>query len=39
MTDFYLAVGFVRNLVRDSLYGITNPTPLNYLDIIYFDTL
>ncbi len=31
----YIAAGFVRNLVWDSLHGFV--TPLNDVDVIYFD--
>ncbi|PSU30485.1 nucleotidyltransferase family protein [Photobacterium lutimaris] len=33
----YLAAGFVRNLVWDHLHGYSEPTPLNDLDVVYFD--
>ncbi|EGQ8527985.1 TPA: nucleotidyltransferase family protein [Vibrio parahaemolyticus] len=33
----YIAAGFVRNLVWDSLHGFKIPTPLNDIDVIYFD--
>ncbi|CAH7108283.1 hypothetical protein VCHA54P496_10681 [Vibrio chagasii] len=33
----YVAAGFVRNLVWDHLHGFDNPTPLNDIDVIYFD--
>ncbi|MGF1735765.1 nucleotidyltransferase family protein [Photobacterium satsumensis] len=33
----YLAAGFVRNLVWDHLHGYIEPTPLNDLDVVYFD--
>jgi len=33
----YLAAGFVRNLVWDDLHGYTQSTPLNDIDVIYFD--
>ncbi|WP_028021897.1 nucleotidyltransferase family protein [Enterovibrio calviensis] len=33
----YLAAGFVRNLVWDYLHDKPDPTPLNDLDVIYFD--
>lgn len=33
----YIAAGFVRNLVWDSLHGFETPTPLNDVDVIYFD--
>ncbi|CZF80622.1 hypothetical protein GCE9029_02103 [Grimontia celer] len=34
----YLAAGFVRNLVWDRLHQKENTTPLNDVDVIYFDT-
>ncbi len=33
----YIAAGFVRNLVWDSLHGFREFTPLNDIDVIYFD--
>ncbi|MCL9774931.1 nucleotidyltransferase family protein [Vibrio methylphosphonaticus] len=33
----YLAAGFVRNVVWDDLHNRTTPTPLNDVDVIYFD--
>ncbi|MDA0116606.1 nucleotidyltransferase family protein [Vibrio sp. T11.5] len=33
----FLAAGFVRNLVWDELHHKESPTPLNDLDVIYFD--
>lgn len=33
----YLAAGFVRNLVWDHLHQKSVPTPLNDVDVIYFD--
>ncbi len=33
----YIAAGFVRNLVWDALHHITLATPLNDVDVIYFD--
>ncbi|CAK2152454.1 Nucleotidyltransferase-like protein [Vibrio crassostreae] len=35
----YVAAGFVRNLVWDHLHGYTSPTPLNDIDVIYFDPI
>lgn len=37
LPDCYLAAGFVRNLVWDYLHDKTEPTPLNDIDVIYFD--
>ncbi|MGL6261930.1 nucleotidyltransferase family protein [Vibrio sp. WXL210] len=33
----YIAAGFIRNLVWDSLHNLERPTPLNDVDVIYFD--
>ncbi|WP_375753592.1 nucleotidyltransferase family protein [Vibrio sp. HN007] len=33
----FIAAGFVRNLVWDHLHSKTTPTPLNDIDVIYFD--
>jgi hypothetical protein len=38
LPDWWLAAGFVRNLVWDQLHGYAQPTPLNDLDLIYFCT-
>ncbi|AHM75122.1 nucleotidyltransferase family protein [Yersinia hibernica] len=35
--QWYLAAGFVRNLVWDKLHGYSSPTPLNDIDLVYFD--
>jgi len=37
LPDCYLAAGFVRNLVWDHLHQKTISTPLNDIDVIYFD--
>ncbi|SEN02636.1 nucleotidyltransferase family protein [Halomonas caseinilytica] len=37
LDDWCLAAGFVRNLVWDRLHGYTHPTPLNDIDLVYFD--
>ena len=37
LPDWCLAAGFVRNLVWDQLHGRTQSTPLNDIDLIYFD--
>ena len=34
-----VAAGFVRNLVWDHLHGYASPTPLNDIDVIYFDPI
>ncbi|WP_371846828.1 nucleotidyltransferase family protein, partial [Vibrio cholerae] len=33
----YIAAGFVRNLVWDSLHNNVKLTPLNDIDVIFFD--
>lgn len=33
----FVAAGFLRNLVWDALHAIHPPTPLNDVDVIYFD--
>jgi len=35
--DWYLSAGFVRNLVWDTLQGRNARTPLNDIDLIYFN--
>lgn len=37
LPDWWLAAGFVRNLVWDRLHGYIEPTPLNDIDLVYFD--
>jgi hypothetical protein len=37
LPEGYIAAGFVRNMVWDHLHNKTNATPLNDIDIIYFD--
>jgi hypothetical protein len=37
LPDWYLAAGFVRNLVWDELHSLAQSTPLNDVDVIYFD--
>ncbi|MGR5192430.1 nucleotidyltransferase family protein [Vibrio rotiferianus] len=37
LPDCYIAAGFVRNLVWDHLHQKQNLTPLNDLDVVYFD--
>lgn len=38
LPDCYIAAGFVRNLVWDNLHQKHNPTPLNDLDVVYFES-
>lgn len=33
----YIAAGFIRNMVWDHLHQKTAPTPLNDIDVIYYD--
>lgn len=37
LPDWWLAAGFVRNLVWDRLHGYSPATPLNDIDLVYFD--
>ncbi|MEM1403885.1 MAG: nucleotidyltransferase family protein [Pseudomonadota bacterium] len=37
LNDWCLAAGFVRNLVWDKVHSYTVSTPLNDIDLIYFD--
>ena len=37
LKDWCLAAGFVRNLVWDKLHNYTSISPLNDIDLIYFD--
>jgi len=37
LPDWCIAAGFVRNLVWDKLHGYATPTPLDDIDLIYFD--
>ncbi|WP_145519419.1 nucleotidyltransferase family protein [Yersinia mollaretii] len=37
LNQWCLAAGFVRNLVWDQLHGHSSPTPLNDIDLVYFD--
>ncbi|EEQ05535.1 nucleotidyltransferase family protein [Yersinia bercovieri] len=37
LNQWCLAAGFVRNLVWDQLHGHHSPTPLNDIDLVYFD--
>jgi uncharacterized protein len=39
LPDWCLAAGFVRNLVWDKLHGFEIPTPLDDIDLVYFDPL
>lgn len=37
LNDAWLAAGFVRNLVWDRLHGYAQATPLNDIDVVYFN--
>lgn len=37
LPDGWISAGFVRNRLWDHLHGFTQPTPLNDIDVIYFD--
>ncbi len=37
LPDCWIGAGFVRNLVWDRLHGFSEPTPLNDVDVLYFD--
>lgn len=37
LPDWCISVGFVRNMVWDKVHGYNDPTPLNDIDLIYFD--
>lgn len=37
LPDWAIGAGFVRNLVWDHLHGRTDPTPLNDIDVLFFD--
>lgn len=38
LNDAWLAAGFVRNLVWDRLHGYAVATPLNDIDVVYFNS-
>lgn len=37
LPDCWIGAGFVRNLVWDRLHGFAEATPLNDIDVLYFD--
>jgi hypothetical protein len=37
LPDWYAAAGYVRNYIWDRLHGYTTRTPLNDIDVIYYD--
>ncbi|MCE8016140.1 nucleotidyltransferase family protein [Halomonas sp. MCCC 1A17488] len=39
LNDWCLAAGFLRNLAWDRIHGYDRPTPLNDIDLIYFDRI
>ena len=39
LNDWCIAAGFVRNMIWDKLHHYSFPTPLNDLDLIYFNSL
>ena len=38
LKDYYLAAGFLRNAIWDHLHGLPKMTPLNDIDLVYFDS-
>lgn len=38
MPDAWVAAGFVRNCVWDALHGYERATPLNDIDVVFFDS-
>lgn len=38
LPDWYLGAGFLRNAIWDHLHHKTTPTPLNDVDLVYFNT-
>lgn len=38
LADGWVTAGFVRNRVWDRLHGFAEPTPLNDIDVIHYDT-
>jgi hypothetical protein len=37
LQDYYLAAGFLRNAIWDHLHGLSEMTPLNDIDLVFFD--
>jgi hypothetical protein len=37
LNDWYIGAGFVRNKIWDVLHGFDTATPLNDVDVVYFD--
>lgn len=38
LPDWYVAAGYVRNYIWDTLHSYPNRTPLNDIDVIYYNT-
>ncbi len=38
LTDWYLAAGFLRNAIWDFMHEASQPTPLNDIDLVYFES-
>ncbi|MBU6951169.1 nucleotidyltransferase family protein [Hahella sp. HN01] len=38
LKDWYLAAGFLRNAIWDHLHKLAQATPLNDVDLVYFDS-
>ncbi|MFA6429691.1 MAG: nucleotidyltransferase family protein [Patescibacteria group bacterium] len=39
LPDWYIGAGFVRNKIWDALHGYASRTPLNDIDVVYFDPI
>jgi len=37
LSDWYVSAGYVRNYIWDTLHGYSTRTPLNDIDVIYFN--
>ncbi|TCZ81003.1 nucleotidyltransferase family protein [Paenibacillus albiflavus] len=37
MPESYIAAGYIRNYIWDHIHGYVNRTPLNDIDVIYYD--
>jgi hypothetical protein len=37
LPDWWIGAGFVRNAVWDHLHGFSSPTPLDDIDVVWFD--
>jgi hypothetical protein len=38
LSEWYVAAGYVRNYIWDTLHSYPNRTPLNDIDVIYYNT-